>query len=202
MGACNGSGTFVSVDWKSGIREIQQADEEYYGFQDGYSGATNSCNFIYKGDYSNILQSKSEIIKYINNRLDNLSNGDGEIICLGVDSYMIYTTYIAETDYAEFIDSKSVYKNRKKGPAVLVKYDPSCKYPITIAEGTISDLKKLVHKELRDCKYQYTYYIIGKTKLYVCSYLSKKQKKTKKKTDDKILVLPLNEYLYYGWFRE
>lgn len=202
MGACSGSGTFVSIDYNSGIREIQQADEEYYGSQDGYSGATNSCDFRYKGDYSDKFKSNSEIRQFIEKRLESLSNGNGEIVCIGIDSYIIYTTRIAETDYAEFIDTGSVYKNRKKGPAVLIKYDPSVKYPITVAEGTISELKKLVHTELRDCKYQYDYYIVGKTKLYYCSYNAKKQRTTQRKTDDKTLVLPVYEYLYYGWFRE
>lgn len=202
MGACSNSGTFVTVDWESFIRKMQEADEEYYGYQDGYSGASNSCSFKYKGDYSDKFKSNSDIKAFVKERLDNLKSGEGEVVRIGIDSYAIYKTRIDETDYIEFIDYKSVYKERKKGPAVLIKADPEYKYPIVVAEGSIADLKKLVHKELRACNYQYIYYIIGKTKLFYCSYRLKKQKTTQRKTNENTLVLPKYKYLYYGWYRE
>ena len=206
MGACNGGGTFIDSNWRRGIALVQEEAEREYGHRDGYSGAPNSCRFMYFGEKfeygKNTKKAQKDLNDFIDKRMDMLGSGDGEIICIGIEYYGIISTEISETDWAPF-DSRYYLKSMKKGPAVLLEpYDYVGQGMLVIAEGTIADLKKVAHKELRRSKYDKDLYIVGKTKNYVCSGKIKQQKVTKRETDDKVLVLPFYKYLYYGWYRE
>lgn len=206
MGACNGGGTFIDSNWRRGIVLVQEEAEREYGHQEGYSGAANSCDFSYIGQKlefgKNTKKAQKDLDAFIDKRMDMLGSGDGEIICIGIEYYGVISTEISETDWAPF-DSRYYLKSMKKGPAVLVEpYDYSYNYMRVIAEGTVADLKKRAHAELRKNKYDKDLYIIGKTKTYRCKGKIKQQKVTKRKTDDKVLVLPFYKFVYYGWYRE
>lgn len=207
MGACNGGGFFVDSDWRRGISIVQKEAEREHGVEDGYSGAANSCSFRYVGQKLEFAKktktAEKELYKYIDERMENhLGSGDGEIIKLDVEYYGIITTEIVEEIYTHF-DSRYYLKLMKKGPAILIEpYDYDGSYYRIIAEGTVADLKKKAHAELRKSKYDKDLYIVGKTKTYLCTGKIKQQKATKRETDDKVLVLPFYKYVYYGWFRE
>ena len=49
MGATWLQGKFKALDWRDGIDEIQRQADYKYGYNDGYSGAANTCNFVSKG---------------------------------------------------------------------------------------------------------------------------------------------------------
>ena len=206
MGACSGSGSFVDSSWRRGMRLIQEEAEREYGHQEGYSGAPNSCDFFYKGEKfefgKDTKKARKELNDFVRLRLDNLGTGDGEIISVGVEYYGIISTEIVEENWVSF-DSRYYLKNAKKGPAVLLKpYSFGDNYMKVVAEGTVADLKKIAHSELRKEKYETDYYIVSKTKTYLCTAKIKQQKKTQKQTDDKVMVLPFYKFIYYGWYRE
>lgn len=198
MGGCWGSGSYVSSDWKEGIKCVQKEAEHYYGIQDGYSGAPNSCSFTYLGDF--VKKTSKELDSFIQSCMDKMGNGDGGVVRMGIQSYNIYSTCIEECECLPF-DSKYVLKQLRKGPAALV----SNKYNIGVnilKEGNITELKKYAHIILRDNKYAEKIYIVGRNKSYLCTYNLKEVKKTQRKTDDKYLVLPVYKFIYFGWFRE
>lgn len=206
MGACSGSGSFIDSSWRRGITLVQQEAEKEYGHQEGYSGAPNSCSFRYIGEKLDFAKdtkkARKDLDNFIRQRMDNLGNGDGEIISLGVEYYGIISTEIKEEICVGF-DSRYYLKNAKKGPAVLLApYDTSGSFMRVIAEGTVADLKKLAHSELRKNKYEIDYYIVTKTKNYLCTGKVKQQKKTQRQTDDKVMILPFYKFIYYGWYRE
>lgn len=198
MGACWGSGTFVHSDWRQGIYEIQKSAEEYYGDQDGYSGAENSCSFSYLKDLSN--KSEKELKKLMEDYMDKLDSGDGYVCNLGVDSYALYATKIISDVTAPF-DTRAILKNMYKGPCMLIRLDNMGNVHM-VDEGTLVDLKYKVHIKLRRSNYLEEYYILSKKKSYYCTYEKKVQKSTKRKTDENILVVPLKKYIYFGWFKE
>ena len=72
MGACEVSGSFKDIDWKIGIEKIQRRDEDYYGHQDGYSGATNCVSFGFGGNHPE-LKTNKQISAYIRKRMENLN---------------------------------------------------------------------------------------------------------------------------------
>ena len=194
MGACDVSGKFKDYSWKRGIRQIQDDAEAYYGHQEGYSGAENCCSFSFGGSCADM--SKKELDKFIDKRMDELYKGHGEVLKGKIVEYAIIETEIVETLFLSF-DSRSYLRNMKKGPALLVKLLENG-YPRLMKEGTVADLKKYAHRLLREDKYNYEYFIIGKTKTYSCRGKVKYQKLTKKQTDEKHLVLPVYEFYYYG----
>ena len=193
MGAIWLRGKYKALDWRDGIDKIQQMDEDYYGHQEGYSGASNSCEFVLKGGcYS---MSKKEIEDYIEKRKENLGSGMGDVLKGKVVEYAIITTDFEDVYTAPF-DTRPCLLNMKKGPAVLV--NPRG-YPI--GEGTVAELKKRVHNIMRQDNYRFNYYIVSKKKTYFCTYKAKYQKTTQKESDEKHLVLPVHEFIYYGWAR-
>ena len=203
MGACSGSGYFIDSSWRRGINAVQDDAEREYGHQEGYSGAPNSCYFRYLGEKlefgKNTKKATEDLNKFIHSRLDRLGTGEGEIIATNLEYYGIISTDIQEVSYTHF-DSRSYLRAMKKGPAVLLKNNEG--YLQKVSEGTIADLKKEAHLELRRNKYEYDYYIVGKTKTYLCTGKVKQQKKTQRVTDDKVMVLPFYKFVYYGWYRE
>ena len=206
MGACSGGGSYVDSNWHRGIELIQQEAEEEYGHREGYSGAPNSCNFRYIGEKfefgKDTKKAKDEFNKFREMRMDNLSNGCGEVVAVGIEFYGIISTDIQEEQFVCF-DSRYYLKSAKKGPAVLLKpYSVGNNRMQIVAEGTVADLKKIVHNELRKNKYCTDYYIVSKTKTYLCTGKIKQQKSTQRQTDDKVLVLPFYKFIYYGWYRE
>lgn len=209
MGACSGSGCFVSTDWKTGIREIQRDAEDMYGEQDGYSGAPNSCEFIYKGEYfelgKNTKKATEQLNAFIDSRLDCLGTGDGEVIKVGIDGYVIINTVFKEVfGYAPF-DRYYFLQKMGREPALLLKENPykaSTMNFVIVEGGTISELKKSAHKLMRQEKYSCNYYILSKNHLYFCTKEEVKKEKTSRKTNEKYLVLPLYKFIYYGWYRE
>lgn len=206
MGACNISGKFEDIDWKIGIEKIQREAEAYYGHQEGYSGAENSVDFVYNGIHHE-LKTRKQISAYIEERLHNMNKRDGEIICVGIDSYKIITTKFAESKQATwhpatFYDSVTV----KSRPATLVRIYNDGSSIEAIAAGTVADMKKKAHECLRKNMYRYncTYEIVchRAKQILSCAADVKVVKATKKKTNDKYMVLPVYKYVYYGWAAE
>jgi len=195
MGGINGGGKFQAYDWREGIRRIQEEADDYYGHQEGYSGAANSCSFSYVGDKSNLT--KKELDKFIDERMDRLGNGDGEVIKVGLAGYSIIKTKIEPARYLNF-DTRTLLRGVTR-PAILVEYKGN--YPRKIAEGTQAELKKKADSLLRSCNYSYPYYLITKKESYICSGNVKNVKKTVQQTNEKQLVLPLYDFIYYGWYR-
>lgn len=195
MGGCSGGGSFKSTDWREGINKIIEEAEDYYGHQEGYSGAANSCEFRYLGDKSKL--SKKELEKYIDGRMDMLGNGDGEVVNVGIVGYYVIKTKVEPARYLGF-DTREVTRGMQR-PAILVEERHG--YPRKIAEGTQAELKQKVHQLLRSCNYNKTYYILTRKASYLCSGDIKEYKTTKQKTTDKQLVLPVYKFEYYGWYR-
>lgn len=196
MGACDVGGTFKAYDWRSGIQRVIEDAEAYYGHQEGYSGAANSCSFSYKGDKSSLT--KKELNAYIDSRMDNLGKRDGEVILVGIEGYdIIKTEYVPQTvDDPLFIKRLFV---GQKGPALLLVYDwRSNNYKIERA-GTIAEMKALAHIRLRSENYEKNYTILTKKGKIVCKGVVTNVKKTTRKTDEKNLILPIYKYMYYGW---
>lgn len=226
MGSCSVMGSYFCTDWRSGVgvhfrknretgkRELSYIDVEYSGINgiikhcdeqygdDPYNGTENTVSFYYKGDYRRAYKEYNKKGKsdydFIENRLDDLGKRDGEVIMIGDAGFLICTTDIVEVSYLDF-DSR-VYLKGAKGPAVLVApYYDSYK---VIATGTVADMKKEAHKYLRNNNYNTEVYIIGRSKSFVAKAKAKFQEKTTRHSDDKNLVLPVHEYLYYGWAAE
>lgn len=206
MGACNISGKFEDIDWKIGIEKIQREAEAYYGHQEGYNGAENSVDFCFKGNHPELKTTK-QITSYIHERLKAMNKRDGEIICVGIDSYKIITTKFAESKQAAwhpaaFYDSVTV----KSRSATLVRIYNDGSSIEAIAAGTVADMKKKAHECLRKNMYRYncTYEIVchRAKQILSCDADVKIVKATKKKTNDKYMVLPVYKYVYYGWAAE
>lgn len=203
MGATGGSGKFLDWDWKNGISAVQQYARQVYGDEYGYSGAENSCSFSYKGEYLSFgkktKKAEKELKEFIDKRLENLGNGCGEVIRVGLEGYNIFTTEIKEFDGLTDIDTRYYLKNMKKGPAVLLR-KVGLSYDV-VSEGTVSQLKSVAHQELRHYKYLNDFYIVSKYKIYKCYGKRVFKQKTTRVTNDNILVLPLYSFVYYGWYR-
>ena len=196
MGACSISGSFVDSDWKKGMNRVQDEDEQYYGYQDGYSGASNSCSFCFR----DVSVKEKDIQKYIKDRLEVLGSGDGEVIPLGIESYAVCSAVIFECPYPPF-DSRSYLRGCKE-PAVLLKLNRrrgATNFYKEISAGTVSDLKKQAQMLLYKDKFETDYYIVGRSKTYKCTEKRVIYKKTNKKSTNEILVVPLYKFLYYGW---
>lgn len=199
MGGHAGSGFYYNTNWKAGINKLQAEAEKYYGSQDGYSGGANSCSFVYMGEYPNFKE--KDISNFIKKQLDLLSNGEGGVIQVGIHSYGVFSTSVTEVEYLPF-DSKFILKRMTKGPAALVQCDKFSNKPYIVKEGTVVELKKKVHTFLRNNKYENNFYIVGKNKSFICTGQYKEVKKTKRITNDKIMVLPFYKFVYFGWYRE
>lgn len=208
MGAISGRGSFVDTDWRNGIRKVQIGASEMFGYQEGYSGAENSCDFCYKGEYidfgKNTKKAEKDLNTFIHKRLEKLGAGDGEIINVGQDGVLICSTVFKEVKYRAPFDRYHYLRNMKKGPSVLLEkpmYGAN-DFVIPVEEGTVALLKEYAHTLLRESKYSEDYYILTKNKLYLCTGDCEKKKKTTRVTTDKYLVLPIYKFIYYGWYRE
>ena len=193
MGATWLQGKFKALDWRDGIDEIQRQADYKYGYNDGYSGAANTCNFVSKGGCYSMKE--KEIAEFIEQRKENLGDGMGEVLKDKVVEYAILTTEFEDVYTAPF-DTRPCLLNMKKGPGVLV--NPR---GIPVGEGTVAELKKRAHNIMRQDNYRFNYYIVSKKKTYFCTYKAKYQRTTQRESDDKYLVLPVHEYIYYGWGR-
>lgn len=196
MGACNGGGSFEAFDWREGIRNIQDEAESYYGHQEGYSGAANSCSFSYGGDKRGLT--KKQLDKFIDERMENLGTGDGEVVKVDISGYGIIKTQVQPAGFLRF-DTRELMRGLKR-PAILI--EDAGYTQRKIAEGTQAELKRKVDSLLRSCNYSKTYYILTRKDSYICSGNIKNVKKTTQKTTEKQLVLPLYKFVYYGWYRE
>lgn len=196
MGACNIEGTYVSTDWKTGIEEVQKAYTEEYGYQEGYSGGPNCVSFTYKGDFTSLP--KLSLRKYIHKRMDVLGKREGEIVKIGNVGYSIRQAKIKDNGATPSFLQRYLYKVKK--PSVLLKFSLNC-FSV-IAEGSVRDMKALAREELRKAKYVGSYYIVKKDKYWKCIGEQKIQKRTQRKTNDKIMVLEMARYEYYGWAPE
>lgn len=222
MGSCSVGGSFISTDWRrgigvsfgkdrntgkrvfrgffdSGMNVIQDACRERYGENSCYSGSECTVDFRYVGDWSNL--SKSEIDKKIKNKLDNMFKWDGEIAKISDEGFIVCKTKIEEVTSVPFDKNAYFKQNHGDASAILVEERDNgyCRY---LNRGTVAKLKELAHRELRDKQYSVVCYIISRTKVYQCSFDAQYYKTTKRKTDDKYLVLPLYNYVYYGWASE
>lgn len=198
MGAVSVGGQFKGYDWATGIRAIQEEAAAEYGHQDGYSGAENSCNFSYAGDKSHLK--KSELNKFINDRLESLYKRSGEVICIGIDEYHIISTRYEEQKntfrHSEFEETRKLAKSKYAVIILSGRWGEDCE---CIFKGTtLSECKNFVHKWLRNNYYKTTAYIVGNKKVIRCDGDVKRCKKTKRVSDDKILVLPVKKFAYYG----
>lgn len=222
MGACSVGGSFYSTDWRcgvgayfsrdretgkpvfkdltgmSGIDVLQEEASERYG-DDPYSGTIATCSFRYAGDLS--AKKEKEVEKFIDDRMDKLYKRDGEVIRVATMGYIICTTDISEVKFGLPFDSRYYLKQARKGPAILLEEQGQGYYRI-VEEGTIAELKKAAHECLRRHNYGTSYYIVGKSSAYFCTYKGKFQAKTTRKSDDKNLIMPIYKFRYYGWAAE
>ena len=189
MGKMWFKGTFRALNWKQGVEELKRKTERT---QNEFLDAINSCNFTSKGGcYS---MKPDEIEEFIEERKDKYLNiGQAEVLKNKVVEYAILTTDYQEVFTAPF-DTRPCLLNMVEGPAVLVNTKG---YPI--GEGTITQLKKRVHNIMINENYEFNYYIVSKKKTYFCTYKARYQKTTLKESNNKYLVLPVHEYIYYGW---
>lgn len=200
MGACGISGTYRAYDWQSGIRRVQEEAEAYYGHQEGYSGAANSCSFYFKGNKFDVKE--KELNKYIDERMDMLGKRDGEVLCLGVEGFDIIKTVIEPCNRnISDVDKKFLFKGIKN-PALLLRYNYSRDFYEVVKTGTIAEMKVAAHEQLRKKNYSENYYILTKKSMLSCKGDKKTVKKTTRKNDVKTLVLPIYKFIYYGWAAE
>ena len=200
MGAVFGGGKFKAYNWRQGISEVQKEDARLYGYE--YSGASNCCDFMYDGDKSKLT--KKQLEEYRKNQMDILGGGMGVVIQTGAVSYDIWTT-----EYKEMQFEAKTRKSYFQGRDFVGHYDPKCTAVLVdsadkiVSAGTVTEMKNLAHTILRKQNYSNRFYIISKnSKCYRCRGICKTVAKTTRKTTDSVLVLPLNEYMYMGWFKE
>lgn len=200
MGSVFSGGTFEYYNWHDGIRRVQEEDERRYGYE--YSGASNCCDFLYGGDKSKLT--KKQIEEYRENMKNMLESGSGVVIQTGIKGYELWTTEYKEMNF-EDKTRRSYFDSREflccfnpKSTTIIVSSSDRI-----IASGTMSEMKKEAHKLLRECNYSERYYIISRnSKCYRCRGVCKTVSKTTRETTNNVLVLPINKYMYMGWFRE
>lgn len=207
MGATSSYDFYVDVDWKRGIYNVHIGHYDSYKYNNRISSCWNNCSFSYKGKYFDLgkdtNKSREELMDFMSSRLEKLRNGEGEVIAVGQEGFLIYSTEIEEYTRPAPFDRQFYYKRRKFGTAVLIKEEKK-NYGYTdytvISEGSLAELKSKVHSLLREDKYAYKYYIVTKDKLYICKGKYVERKKTTRQTSDKYLVLPLYKFFCYGWY--
>ena len=200
MGAVFGGGKFKAYNWREGICKVQEEDEARYGYE--YSGASNCCDFMYDGDKSKFT--KTQLEEYKKNVQNTLESGSGVVIQIGIKGYELWTT-----EYKEMTFETKTRKSYFHGRDFVGRFDSKCTAVLIdsedkiISAGTVTEMKNLAHTLLRKNNYSGRYYVVSRnSKCYRCRGVHKSVSKTTRKTTDSVLVLPVNEYMYMGWFRE
>ena len=162
---------------------------------DSYSGDINTVNFHFAGSWANMT--KQEIDKAVDAKLDYIAKRDGNVYRLGEAGKLCVKTKIEEATFCPF-DSRAYLRTAKKGPAVLLESLKGSNWYRVVDEGTVTELRATANEMLRKAKYSTEYYIVGRGKNYIATYDAKYHKTTKRVSDDKVLVLPLYQFLYFG----
>jgi hypothetical protein len=167
-----------------------------YGHQDGYSGQINSCGDITLHRPSKPLKTDKQLWDYVQDRMDDMGTGVGEVIDLGIVSYSIAKPVVKEFTGRLQIDF-SQYRS-VKDPAILLH--PNGRM---IATGTLAELKEKAKRLVLQETFENDYYIVGKStkKVYVVTGEGKMVKTTTKKSDANCKVIPYHNYVVYGWAR-
>ena len=203
MGACSVGGQFTAYDWKEGIQLVQQNAAYEYG-NDPYNGAENNVSFSYAGDISNLTKAQHK--KYVDELFKGCSKCQGFVYKIGTEGFHIITTkfketpkYVGELGWIMTYTQEQAWFKQYKRPCILVSANNNG-YGYCIAGGTISERKTKAHMLLRKNSYRQNFYIVRKGKdTYIdCGGNIKTQKNTRRKTDEKTLVLELNKYEYVG----
>ena len=219
MGACGIGGTYYSTHWKNGIgvcfrydrknnnkmtfagfteggiEAIQKQARQQYG-DDEYNGSASTCSFRYLGSW----EREKNIDACIEKEMERIGKWEGCVVKARDYGYLICTTDIKETEFVNF-DARAYLKKAKNGPAVLLQDLGDGRLHI-INENTVAHLKRYVNVLMRAEQYQKNYYIVSRTKVYSCTYNAKFQLKTTRRSDDKVLIVPVSEFRYFGWAAE
>jgi hypothetical protein len=185
---------FNNHDWRSGVRDLQRKADEYYGHREGYSGAINSCTHISLHVPKAVFKTEKQLWEYIESRTERISTRDAEVIDLGISGYSIAKPVIQEYHGRPILGPHDL--RGLKEPAVLVTQHGSIK-----GKGTVAHLKERAKRLVMQELFENDYYIVGKnvSKVYVVTGEGMVVKKTTKKSDSNQLVLPLHDWVVYGW---
>lgn len=204
-------GTYVDTDWYKGLRRLLRQDEK----ESVQAGQLKGCKFIYPGDfYGNYLSwSKEDLDQRLKeDRESRLRNGEGRVIQVGVKGYATLETVFIELNPNNLskyffennlkIEFNKIFIEQKRNCSelyrILENVDSST-YFLKMVDGTVKELKNLAHWFMRQDLYKAEYVILTKSKAYLCTCKQKYINNRDENTNKDILVLPLKEFMYYGW---
>jgi hypothetical protein len=185
---------FNHHNWKLGVRELQIRATEYYGHQEGYSGAINSCSDISLHRPKVEIKTDKQLLEYIEGRTEHIETRSAEVIDLGITGYSIAKPMLKEYFGRPILGPHDL--RGMKEPAVLVS-----QYGVIKGKGTVAHLKERAKRLVLQEGFENDYYIVGKniSKVYVMTGEGNVVKKTTKKSDTSQLILPLHNWIVYGW---
>lgn len=186
---------FESHDWRQGVRELKEEAIFQYG-HNPYAGTISCCDSISLHSPRRGLTDEGEIYAYINDRLDDMYDS-GEVISLGIKGYSIAKPVIKDY-YGGDIDKKTFFRGHKE-PAVLI----SERAHSIIKRGSVAELKEYAKNLVMKEKFEKDYFIVGKNLAVPLKITGEGKivKRTSRKSSDKSLVLPVHDYVVYGWAR-
>lgn len=193
MGGCSIQHTFEHYDWRIGVEDLKREAEEYYGHQEGYSGAINSCCISLHSPKCT-LKSIKQAYDYAETRLEFLPNGDGECVRLGLKGYTIIKPVIEPYPRTKNLNFEPENIDRHGKPAVLVSKSGSF-----VSNGTLSEMKETAKNLLIRGNFKNDYFIVTKSKVFKCTSEKKQVKTTKQQSNTNQVVLPRHTYVVYGW---
>lgn len=186
---------FESNDWKQGVRDLKKEATFEYG-HNPYAGTIACCDGISLHSPYKQLSNIKDALTYIEGRLDEIHD-TGEVISLGLKGYSIAKPVIKDY-YGGDIDKRTLLRGNKE-PAVLIVESTHT----VVKRGTVSELKDFAKNLVLKEKFTKDYYIVGKN-LSVPLRITgegKIVKKTSRKSSGTTLVLPIHDYVVYGWAR-
>jgi len=201
MGACFIGGEFKAYDWREGIRAEQEAAIYEHG-NDSYNGTCSTVSFRYAGDFSK--KTKAQLDKYEREMKDNLGKRDGVVYLVKhIETHVVTTVFKKVKAYK----GDEVLRKGSGSPYVVIEDNDYMGRKVIFKGKTLKECKDYAHNWLHKNKYKSNLLIVGRPSVMkgeniLCRDELKKYKNTTKHTDDKQLVLSLDEYVYFGWAAE
>lgn len=204
MGACSYMSTIVSGDiWKDISEMSERAIDMVEDPQDiPYSGDINTISFS-RRPYFKDFSSDREMYDFVEERLDNIDKGEGEIINLGAEYYVKAYVDFRESDINAFKrktnsskeDLAFIHNKFSKDRKFLLVDETGSYYS---SFGSIFEAKSYVNKRMLSEKFSTDYFILAKSAIIFCTGLGDIYEEGIVPSKD-YLVIPYNKYLLIGW---
>lgn len=206
MGACDYINTLISCDIREDIANLSKSVVDMLEDSEDipYSGGINTISF--RRQYAKKLLTEDEKYNFIEDRLNELGKGEGEIVDLGVEYYVKAYVDFTESDIDFFKRKTKISKETLN--FYYKKFSSDRKFLVVDETGSyyssfknMKEAKSFVNKRILNEKFSTDYFILSKSNIIFCTGIGDRYDRRIFPSSN-YLVIPYHKYLLIGWARE